>query len=154
MPALRVADRSRSWQAILTDAANPETVLALPWMGARRELGWSQAVADFLHLEITLFEEALDSPAVYKANPLDFLRMFWKYLQMIVVARTSQQGAALFPQTVAAVRRGLGRIGAPEAAFLGELEQAYSDLLAGKSRDLGWMQPASIDYLKEVRSER
>lgn len=107
---LHAADRSRAWQAILTGAANPETLLALPWPRTRQELGWSQAMEDFLRLEMTLFGEALDSPAVYKANPLDFLRMFWKYLQMIIVARTAAQGAALFPQTVAAVRRGLARI--------------------------------------------
>ncbi len=149
---LHPADRNQAWQAILTRAANPETVLPLPFPQAAQAIGWSQAVEDFLRLEITLFEEALDSPAVYKANALDFLRMFWKYLQMVIVARTSAQGRALFPQTVDAVRRGTCRIRAPQSDLLPELASAYFALLAGKSRDLGWMQPAAVEYLKEVRS--
>lgn len=155
-------DLMKGWQAILTPWANPDVFLALadprtcldgPGARPAPRAGWTRHVADFVAEERSLFRDALHDPVVYKANTLDFLRMFWKYLQLNAVAASAAAGEAVFPQTPPAVRRTLARYGLPQAPFLDELEEAYRLELEGVRRDIGRRFPAAVSYLKELPYE-
>lgn len=163
MPAsafqVHVRDLFRGWEAILAQATNPEVLLALaqPWARfhgpSGRELpriGWTQPLAHFLAAERLLFAGALESPLVYKANTLDFLRMFWKHLQLVAVAASARAGEVVFPMTLPAVRRALERLGLPQASFLPLFEQAYRRELEGSPADIGRFIPAAVSYLRQM----
>jgi len=153
----------KGWQVLLTPWANPDVFLALARPQACLDgcrprpiprVGWTRPVADFIAEELGLFREALDSPLVYRANTLDFLRMFWKYLQLNAVAASAAAGDAVFPQTLPAVRRALVRHSLPQAPFLDRFEQAYCGALEGAPQEVGRLLPAAVSFLKQMPHDR
>jgi hypothetical protein len=148
----------KAWQVWLTPWSNPDVFLALarpqfcldgrPRPAPR--VAWTRLMADFIAEELGLFREALDSPLVYRANTLDFLRMFWKYLQLNAVAASVGAGEAVFPQTLPAVRRALVRHGLPQAPLLDRFEEAYGAELEGGPQEIGRFLPAAVSYLREM----
>ena len=154
---VQVHDLTKTWQALLAPGPNPDVFLALPQVRldghATRplpRLRWTRPVADFIAEERTLFREVLDDPVVYKANTLDFLRMFWKYLQLSAIAASVASGEVVFPQTPPAVRRALARCALPQAPFLERFEAAYRRELQGVPEDIGRHVPAAVSYLKQI----
>ncbi len=156
---IHAADPDKTWDAILVPGTNPGVFLALaqPWArvdgaGGRQHprVGWTQPLADFLAEEQLLVAEALESPLVYKANTLDFLRMFWKHLQLVAVAASARTGEVVFPLTLPAVQRALERLGFVPAPFLPLFEQAYGSELEGSPADIDRFIPAAVSYLKQA----
>jgi len=157
-------DLFRAWQAILTQGANPDTWEALrrpqSFMDGSEDASlppasptWGRPMRDFVRLERNLFSEALEDPAVYRVNTLDFARMFWKYLQLEVASVSAERGAAVVAQSVAGVRRALQRMELPEHSVLEPLEDAYRASLDGVRVDLGAVLPRAMEYLKELPRE-
>jgi hypothetical protein len=157
-------DLFRAWQAILTQGANPDTWEALRWPQscmdgspqtsvAPASRTWGRPMCDFVRLERGLFGEALDDPAVYRVNTLDFTRMFWKYLQLAVASVSAERGTAIVAQSVAGVRNALQRTGLPEHSVLEPLAEAYRASLGGARTDLGALLPHAVKYLKELPRE-
>jgi len=163
MPAsafqVHVRDLFRAWEAILVPGTNPDVFLALAQPGACLDgagirqparAAWTRPVADFVAEECRLFNEALEDTRIYKASTLDFLRIFWKHLQLNVVADSVRTGEVVFPLTLPAVQRALERLGFPPAPFLRLFEQAYRSEVEGSPADINRFIPAAVSYLKQV----
>ncbi|MGD0619110.1 MAG: hypothetical protein ABSB67_15795, partial [Bryobacteraceae bacterium] len=111
---------------------------------------WTESCAAFIRQERLLLADALDDPVIYKANDLDFLRMVWKFLDLVIAGRSAASGEAVFAQTPEAVLRGLRHIGAPEAPFLENFAAAYRRELGGAAAGIGRDVPRAIEYLRMV----
>lgn len=138
------SDEFRGWQAILSRLCHPD---AFPDCIPAR---WTESCAAFIRQERLLLADALDDPAIYKANDLDFLRMVWKLLDLVIAEKSAASGEAVFAQTPEAVLRGLRYIGAPEAPFLENFAAAYRRELAGLPGGIGRGVPGAIEYLRMV----
>jgi hypothetical protein len=134
------SDYFRGWQAILSPGFNPDLFLSV----------WTRPAADFIRRERQLMAQALDDPVVYKANHLDFLRTFWKFLELVVVQSTAERGEIVFAQTPEAVTRGLARLRLPCAPFLGTFATAYREEVRGADTHVGRHVPAAVLYLKNI----
>jgi len=140
------SDQYLDWQAILWPGANPDIF-------GDASGGWTAPAAGFIHRERQLFADGLDDPATYKANNLDFLRMFWKFLALIVAEHSAGRGEAILAQTPEAVLRALKCWNAPSRPFLENFATAYRDELAGKATAIGRDLPAAIEYLRTIHNE-
>ena len=96
--------------------------------------------------------QALDDRLVYKANHLDFLRTFWKFLELAVIEATTRRGEIVFAQTPEAVIRGLEPLGLPCAPFLDEFAMAYRQELRDEPAAIGRRIPAAIQFLKNIHN--
>jgi hypothetical protein len=137
---LYASDYFRGWQAILAPGFNPDI-----FGGA-----WTRPAAEFIQRERQLMAQALDDPVVYKANNLDFLRTFWKFLELVVVEGTARRSEIIFAQTPEAVTRGLAQLNLPIAPFLDDFAAAYRSELRGEQANIGRHVPAAILYLKNI----
>jgi predicted nucleotidyltransferase len=138
------SDEFRGWQAVLSPLCHPD---AFPGCKTAR---WTESCAAFIRQERLLLADALDDPVIYKANDLDFLRMVWKFLDLVIAGRSAASGEAVFAQTPEAVLRGLRHIGAPEAPFLENFAAAYRRELGGAAAGIGRDVPRAIEYLRMV----
>ena len=152
-------DFKKSWQSILFSPANPDlfALLALPEFcleGSGYHPGefavWTPLVKHFFWEEKMLFYELLEDPSVYKVNSLDFLRIFWKTIQLVLMNVSVASGRILYPLTLPAIERGLVQQGTPLPDALKPLNQAYVDELTGEARDISDFIPAALDFLKEI----
>ena len=140
------SDHFRGWQAILSPRFNPD-VFAGPGSV------WTRPAAEFIRLERQLLVQALDDPVVYQANHLDFLRTFWKFLELALIEATAQRREIVFAQTPEAVMRGLAHLNLASAPFLDDFATAYRDELRGAQAQIGWRIPAAIQFLKNINNE-
>jgi len=134
------SDYYRGWQAILSPGFNPDLF----------KNGWTRPAAEFVRRERQLMAQALDDPVVYKANHLDFLRTFWKFLELAVIEATVLRGEVVFAQTPEAVMRALAQLSLPCAPFLDAFAAAYREELGGAPAGIGRHLPAAILYLKNI----
>jgi hypothetical protein len=134
------SDYFRGWQAILSPRFNPDLFRS----------GWTRPAADFISRELQLMAQALDDPVVYKANHLDFLRTFWKFLELAVIEATTQRREVVFAQTPEAVMRALAELSLPSAPFLERFATAYREEVRGARTDIGRHIPAAVLYLKNI----
>jgi hypothetical protein len=135
------SDYFRGWQAILSPRFNPDLF---------PNGQWTRPAAEFSRRERQLIAQALDNRTVYKANNLDFLRTFWKFLELAVIEATVQRGEVVFAQTPEAVVREIEQSNLPRAPFLEDFARAYRDELRGSQADIGRHVPAAILYLKNI----
>lgn len=140
------SDHYRDWQAILWPAANPDIFHDITG-------GWTAPAAAFIHRERRLFADGLEDAATYKANNLDFLRMFWKFLALVVAEHSAAGGEAILAQSPEAVLRALKYWNAPRWPFLEHFARAYRSELAGEPTAMGRDFPAAIEYLKSIQDE-
>ena len=134
------SDYFRGWQAILSPGFNPDVF----------RVGWTRPAAEFVLRERQLMAQALDDPVVYKANHLDFLRTFWKFLELAVIDATARRGAIVFAETPEAVMRAIDELSLPCAPFLDAFAIAYRQELRGRQADIGRHIPAAVLYLKNI----
>lgn len=151
-------DLKKSWQSILCPVVNPEVfeLAAMPACGidggslpAARP-PWTRAVQHFFWEEEMLFFELLENPSIYKLNSLDFLRIFWKSLQLVILNRWVERGEVLYPMTPAAIRRATQGLGLPPFSHLDAFERAYREAVSGKPQDIARRVPEAVAYLKEI----
>ncbi len=135
-----VSDYYRGWQAILSPGFNPDLF----------RCGWTRPAAEFVYRERQLMAQALDDPVVYKANHLDFLRTFWKFLELAVLEATARRGEVVFAQTPEAVMRQLSQLSLPSVPFLENFATAYREEARGAPADIGRHIPAAVLYLKNI----
>ena len=158
---LDAQDIEQSWQSILWSPANPDAFALMaasdrclegapiePASQAR----WGPLVSRFLIEEEMLFGELLQDRAVYKLNSLDFLRVFWKVAQLVVINRSAARGAVVVPLTVPAIRRALAREGIELSPALASLHAAYDAVVGGTEPEIAELIPGAIAYLKEIRA--
>jgi hypothetical protein len=134
------SDSFRGWQAILSPRFNPDLVHGV----------WTRPAAEFIRRERHLVAQALNDPVVYKANNLDFLRTFWKFLELAVIEASTPSGEVVFAQTPEAVLRGLNQLNLPRAPFLRAFATAYREELEGVQADIGRHVPEAVQYLKNI----
>ena len=134
------SDYFRGWQAILSTRFNPDLF----------RCGWTRPAAEFVRRERQLMAQALDDPVVYKANHLDFLRTFWKFLELAVIEATAQRGEVVFAQTPEAVMRALAELSLPRAPFLASFATAYREEVSGVPAGIGRHVPGAVLYLKNI----
>jgi hypothetical protein len=114
---------------------------------------WTAPAAGFVRQERLLLSEALNDPVVYKANNLDFLRMVWKLLELVVVEHSAAKGEVILAQTPEAVLRGLDSLCLSRPSHLDCLATAYRSELAGSPSNVGLWFPSTIDYLRTIHHE-
>jgi hypothetical protein len=134
------SDYFRGWQAILSPRFNPDLFHG----------SWTRPAVEFVRRERQLLAEALDDPVVYKANHLDLLRTFWKFLELAIIETTSKSPEIVFAQTPEAVMRGLAQLNLPRAPFLEDFAAAYRSELQSAHVNIGRHVPAAIQYLKNI----
>jgi hypothetical protein len=146
------SDHFRGWQSILSPRFNPDVFLS-----ARADIHplpvWTRPGAEFIRLERQLIAQALDDPAIYKVNHLDFLRTFWKFLELALIEITARRDEIVFPQTPEAVVRGLARLNLPRMPFLEDFAEAYRGELGRAQADIGRHLPAALQFLKNINHE-
>jgi hypothetical protein len=154
-------DLKKSWQTILCPPCNPD----LFELSGRPEFTldggdyqpfkssvWTPLVEHFFWEEKMLFYELLENPSIYKLNSLDFLRIFWKVTQLVLMNRSVKKDEILYPLTLPAVERAMIKECIPLPAELQTLTSAYRDELEGKTTDIATLIPPAIRYLKEINS--
>ena len=140
-----VSDHYRDWQVLLWPEANPDI---FPNMNA----GWTRPAAAFIHRERRLLAEGLDDPATYKANNLDFLRMLWTFLALVVAEHSAARGQAILAHSPEAVLRAFDCMKVRQPAFLASFADAYRSELAGRPAAIGRDLPAAIAFLKSLQN--
>jgi hypothetical protein len=155
-------DYRKGWQSILCPSSNPDLFELL----GRSEFAlnggvyqpatcstWTPFVKDFLQERKRDFYERLTSPEIYTLNSLDFLRIFWKTVQLVLINCSIQRDEILYPLTLPAVERATAAEGISLPANLQLLADAYRDELIGKFCDISKLIPEAITYLKEIEHE-
>jgi hypothetical protein len=98
----------------LTPFCNPEVFELLGRSEAKLDAGsfhyavnstWTPLVEHFFCEEKMLFYELLDKPEIYKVNNLDFLRIFWKTAQLVVMNHSSKKDEIVYPLTLPAIEK-------------------------------------------------
>jgi hypothetical protein len=149
----------RSWQSILCPSSNPDLfeLLSRPDFavdgGSYRTVispVWTPLVKEFLEERKNDLYERVHAPEVYALNSLDFLRIFWKTVQLVIINRSVQKDNILYPLTLPAVERAMTLDGISLPAHLQSLADAYRDELVGKTRSITPLIPEAIAYLKEI----
>jgi hypothetical protein len=153
------SDYFREWQAVLSPGLHPDIWTAATRLdsclnavrgGESTGPFWTGHANTLVRHERMLLAHALDNPVVYKANNLDFLRTFWKFLELAVIEATAKSGEIVFAQTPEAVGRGLAQLNLPCAPFLKDFATAYREELRGAQADIGRYVPPAILYLKNI----
>ena len=152
-------DFNKSWQSVLYPPSNPDifellnrTEFKLDGEDYCRDnsLLWTKPVEHFLSEEKNLFYELLDNPSVYKLNNLDFLRIFWKTLQLVIINRSVKNGEIRYPLTLHAIESALDAECMKLPGELRILHEAYRSELKGEPEDISLLFPHAVDYLKEI----
>jgi hypothetical protein len=153
-------DLKKSWQSILCPPCNPDVfeLLGRPEFCLEgnshtqfRSVGLTALVEHFFWEEELLFYELLENPLIYKLNSFDFLRIFWKTIQLVLINKSIQKKTIHYPLTLNAIERALEeqKISIPHE--LRYLKQAYLELLLGKVYDISNMIPKALNYLREIK---
>jgi predicted nucleotidyltransferase len=154
-------DLKMSWQSILTPSSNPDLfeLLGRPEFtvdgGSYRpntSFAWNPFVEHFFWEEKMLFYQLLQNPSVYKLNNLDFLRIFWKTAQLVIMNRSAKRSEIIYPLTLPAIERSLAEEGIPLPGELNSLSVAYRDEIKGKDTGVAGLIPRAIRYLKEINA--
>jgi hypothetical protein len=149
----------KGWQSILCPSSNPDLfeLLGRPEFALDRgryqpanSSMWSSLVKDFLQEMESDFYGILQNREIYSLNSLDFLKIFWKTVQLVLINRSVPKGEILYPLTLPAVERAMAAEGISLPPRLRFLADAYKDGLSGKLCDISPLIPVAIDYLKEV----
>jgi hypothetical protein len=152
-------DLKKSWQSILSPPCNPDLFELLGRPEFTLDGGdykpsvasvWTPLVKHFFREERTLFYELLENPSIYKLNSLDFLRVFWKTVQLVLMNRSVERGEIFYPLTLQAVKRALVNWGIPLPDQLKNLSDAYRNELEGKRMEIARLIPPAIQYLKGI----
>ncbi len=117
-------DLEQSWQSVLTPFNNPDVFEILD--GPRDDRpAWTRPVAHFFEEEKFLFYELVKKPSIYKLNDRDFLRIFWKTAQLVLLNRTAAEGEVVYAMTTSALEEALKTAGMPLPVELRPLGPAY-----------------------------
>jgi hypothetical protein len=146
------SDSFRGWQSILSPRFNPDVFLSAGFDNHPLPL-WTRPGAEFIRLERQLVAQALGDPVIYKVNNLDFLRTFWKFLELALSELTARRGEIIFAQTPEAVVRGLSTLNLPRPPFMEDFTAAYRQELQDARTDIGRHIPGAIQFLKNVNHE-
>lgn len=150
---------NRGWRSILSPPSNPDLfeLLGRPEFAidgrsyqSARCSPWTPLVEELLRDRKKAFYDSLEDPSIYELNNLEFVRMFWQIVQLVLIHRSVRKEEILYPLTLPAVERALAveRISLP--IRLQQLADAYRDELDGKSYDITTLIPEAISYLKEI----
>lgn len=154
-------DLKQSWQSILCSPTNPdlfellnrpEFILDGGDYSATTSSIWTSYLEDFFQEEKNLFYERIEEPSIYKLNLLDFLRIFWKTVQIVLIHRSIQRQEVIYPLTLPAIQRGLDREGIPLPPSLRIMADPYQSELSGRLSEIANLIPSAINYLKEIGS--
>lgn len=155
-------DYGKGWQSILCPSNTPDlfellgrSEFALNGGGYQPAINptWTPLVKDFLEERKRDFYERLQSPEINSLNSLDFLRIFWKTVQLVLINRSAQRYKILYPLTLLAVEQTIVTEGIRFPTRLQFLADAYRDKLNGKSCDISKLIPEAITYLKKIEHE-
>ncbi len=154
-------DLSQSWQSVLIPASNPDVFeiihshaseAGMGMTSSRRVVAWSSLVEHFFREEKSLFYELIDQPSIYKLGGRDFLRIFWKTAQLVVLNRSAARGTVVYALAPDQVAAALADEGIPLPDRLGRLQTAYAIELKGEDGGVAPLVPEALRWLKEIES--
>jgi hypothetical protein len=154
-------DLTKSWQSVLVPFANPDLFEVLGRSEFRVDGSfnapdpgppWTAPVEHFFLEEKELFYTLFDNPSIYKLESLDWLRIFWKTAQLVVMNRSAQTGEILYPLTLPAIKRGLAAHARPLPHRLNPFEGAYAQVLDGIEPPIADRVPDAIAFLREIEN--
>ena len=96
------------------------------------------------------FRQHLESWEAAEWAGLDFLRVWWKCLQLVVVNQSIESEEMVYPLTLPAIERGLDEMGAARPDLLRPLAAAYRREVAGETADINGAIPEAVDYVRSV----
>lgn len=152
-------DFNKSWQSILIPLSNPDVFDLL----GRSEFKldgedyqanefpvWTPPVEHFFCHEKMLFFELLKNQSIYKLNNLDFLRIFWKTAQLVVMNNSVNKEEIFYPLTLSAIEKALIAYDLSLPKELKILADAYRNELKGEPDNISLLIPVAVNYLKEI----
>jgi hypothetical protein len=154
-----VEDFQKSWQSVLCPPCNPDIFELL----TRKEFclnggrykpvlsnAWTPLVDHFFSEEKMLFRRLIEDPSIYKLNSFDFIRIFWKTAQLVIVNNAMREDQIICPLTLGAIERGLARQRIPIPYEIRPLTEASVDMFAGGEGDISDQIPFAVQYLRDI----
>jgi hypothetical protein len=152
----------RGWQSILCPSASPDVfdLLSNPEMAlegrpyAQAVSGaWSPLAEESLRDRRRACREKLLREHQMGLHDSDFVRLFWKALQLELVNWFARTERIVYPLTLPAIKRALVNVGVPMPERLAALEPAYHLVLDGRTSDLTDLISPAVDYVEELARE-
>lgn len=112
---------------------------------------WTPIAEEFHRARHCRLLNSLCSPNVYILSSLEFLRMFWKVLQLEIISRSTKKGEAIFSHSLPAIQRGLEIYATKLPDSLRELKDAFEYELQGESCNIKALVPEAVRYLEKLR---
>ena len=154
---------SLGWRSVLSPLINADifNFVSLPefcLQGESPELVcdtvWTSIAEEFCHTTHLRLLNSLSSFNPDTMNSLEFLRMFWKVVQLEIISRSSKEGEVIFAHSLNAIERALAIDGATLPDNLQVLRDAFNDELRGKSHNIKELVPRAVRYLKDLHTLR
>lgn len=151
--------RNMGWQNILCPDCTPDvyTLLREPAFTIKHggyqppePNAWTPLVEFFCWTFKLRYRQVLEAGQAKDWVPSDFLRSFWKCLQLIVLDRSSRGEEIVFALTPEATVRQMDRLGAPLPPDLAELVDLWRPALQGEPVDVSEAVPSAISFLEEI----
>jgi hypothetical protein len=150
---------NRGWQSVLSPPGNPDLFELLGRPDSTLDgrsyhsaigAGWAPVVEEFLRDRTRVYRGMLELPADGEPDALEFVRLFWKLMQLAIVLRSAQKGEVGYPLTLPAISRALARQGMSLPPGLASLADVYRDALEGKACAIRTLIPEALSYLRAL----
>lgn len=148
-----------SFSSILTPSCNPdvftllgksENIIEGEGYASPTTALWSPVADNFVKTEFDYFKKIVKGQTICTLNGIEFLRIFWKIIQMKLITSSLEKGIILYPLTLPAIDRAMAAESTPFPTKLQHLKDAYYHELQGKSYDIATCIPDAIAYLKNI----
>ena len=111
---------------------------------------WTPLLKTHLQEQMNYIHEHLEDHLISNMTSLEFMRLFWKGLQLFLIYRSAINNEILYPLTLPAIDRALRLEGLCIPPQLKPLAIAYRDEIEGKPSDITALIPESTVFLKEI----
>jgi hypothetical protein len=111
---------------------------------------WMQLVENTHQTQKKFFLKILDGNSKSQWNTFQFLRVFWKTAQLIIICSSLKQNRLFYPLTVPSIVRTLTEEGLSLPHRLEVLAEIYPDVVKGKNINISDLLQESITFLKEI----
>ena len=150
------------WRSILSPLNNADVFhfLALPEFTLQGQLSkpayksvWTSVAQEFVRVRHSRLLDSLRSSGQNTLSDLEFLRMFWKFLQLEIINRSANKGQVVFAHSLDAIERTMGSYGSALPVSLRVLKNAFKVGLDGRDCNIKEVIPRAIQYLEELHSQ-
>lgn len=148
-----------SFSSILTPSCNPdvftllgesESIVDGEGYDSPATALWSPVADNYVKSEFCYLKEFAEDQTICTLNGIEFLRIFWKIIQMKLITSSLEKGIILYPLTLPAIDRAMDAEGTPIPPDLIPLKDAYMEEVYGKPSSINTYVPDAIAYLKKI----